>query len=258
MAAKRQCFATLKDHKTNFPQNPQIRLINPTKTEVGRPAKQILEDIISTARSKSGLNQWKSNEDTLKWFNKIEKKSSKRFIQLDVVNFYPSITESLLIKALNWSTQFIEISDLDKEVILNSKNSLLFNDGDPWAKKGAGSFDIAQGSYDGAECSELVGLFMLSELEKLDHRLSIGIYRDDCLAVTGASRKQTEDLKKKMCEVFSLQGLQTTAEANLTQVNFLDVTLVLDDGRYKPYNKPNNIPQYVHVDMLIATIPQMC
>ena len=89
---------------------------------------------------------------------------------------------------------------------------------------------------------------MLAELEKLDHRLSIGIYRDDCLAVTGASRKQTEDLKKRMCEVFSMQGLQTTAEANLTQVDFLDVTLVLDDGRHKPYAKPNNIPQYVHVN----------
>ena len=147
----------------------------------------------------------------------------------------------------NWSTQFIEISDLDKEVILNSKNSLLFNDGDPWAKKGAGSFDIAQGSYDGAECSELVGLFMLSKLEKLDRRLSIGIYRDDCLAVTNASRKQTEDLKKKMCEVFSVEGLQTTAEANLTKVDFLDVTFALDDGTYKPFTKPNNIPQYVNI-----------
>ena len=88
---------------------------------------------------------------------------------------------------------------------------------------------------------------MLAELEKLDKRLSIGIYRDDCLAVTNASRKQTEDLKKKMCEVFSTHGLQTTAEANLTKVDFLDVTLALDDDSYKPFTKPNNIPQYVHV-----------
>ena len=49
---KLQCFATLKDHKKNFPQNPQVRLINPTKTEVGKPSKQILENIISTAVEK--------------------------------------------------------------------------------------------------------------------------------------------------------------------------------------------------------------
>ena len=82
------------------------------------------------------------------------------------------------------------------------QNSLLFNDGDPWAEKDTGRFDVAQGSYDGAEYLELVGLFMLSKLEKVNRRLSIGIYRDDCLAVTNASKKQTEDLKKKMCEFF--------------------------------------------------------
>ena len=57
-----------------------------------------------------------------------------------------------------------------------------------------------------------------------------------------------------MCEIFSVQGLQTTAEANLTQVDFLDVTFALDDGSYKPFTKPNNTPQYVHVN---SNHPQM-
>ena len=96
------------------------------------------------------------------------------------------------------------------------------------------------------DTEDLSLVFIISHQEKLDHRLSIGIYRDDCLAVTNASRKQSEDLKKKMCKVFSEFGLQTTAEANLVKVDFLDVTFALDDGSFKPYNKPNNIPQYVH------------
>ena len=112
----------MKDHKKNFPQNPQVRLINPTKTEVGKPSKQILDQIISTARSESGLNQWKSNTAVINWFKKIERKPTKRFIQLDVVNFYPSITEPLLKKALAWARQFIEITDLDEKVILKTKN----------------------------------------------------------------------------------------------------------------------------------------
>ena len=68
--AKRKRFASLKDHKKNFSQNPQVRMINPTKTKVGNPSKQILEQMISTARSKSGLNQWQNNTYVIDWFKK--------------------------------------------------------------------------------------------------------------------------------------------------------------------------------------------
>ena len=216
------------------------------KSEVGKISKQNLEDVISIVRSKSGLNQWKSTPDVITWFKDIERKNTKRFIQLDVVNFYPSITEELLKNAIEWSRQFVNITSEDEKIIIETKNSILLNDGEPWSKKGVSNFDIAQGSYDGAECAELVGLFLLADLEKLDPRLNIGIYRDDCLAVTNASRKQTEDLKKKMCEIFAKHNLKTTATANLMKVDFLDVTLALDDGTFKAFNKPNNIPQYVH------------
>ena len=30
-------------------------------------------------------------------------------------------------------------------------------------------------------------------------------------------------------------------------VNYLDVTLNLNDGTYRPYQKPDNIIQYIHV-----------
>ena len=49
-------------------------------------------------------------------------------------------------------------------------------------KKGGLEFDVGQGSYDGAEACELVGLYILSKLEKLN--INIGLYRDDGLAVT--------------------------------------------------------------------------
>jgi hypothetical protein len=40
--------------------------------------------------------------------------------------------------------------------------------------------------------------------------------------------------------------LRITIEANLKTVDFLDVTLDLRSGLFKPYTKPNNVPQYVH------------
>ena len=43
-------------------------------------------------------------------------------------------------------------------------------------------FDIAQGSYLGAELCELVGLFVLSELKDTFGAGNFGLYRDDCMA----------------------------------------------------------------------------
>ena len=55
-------------------------------------------------------------------------------------------------------------------------------------------------------------------------------------------------------------GLKITIEANKKVVNFLDVTLNLNNGKYMPYNKPNNNPLYInkksnHPPSIIDNIP---
>ena len=40
---KQEAFITLKDHKPNFHNNPTGRLINPSKSEIGKIGKQILD-----------------------------------------------------------------------------------------------------------------------------------------------------------------------------------------------------------------------
>ena len=103
------------------------------------------------------------------------KKEEKRFIKFDIVNFYPSISEELLKKAINWARQFCDITPDEEEIIIKSKDSILYDEGVPWSKKGASNFDIGQGSYDGAECAELVGLLLLSEVARIP-RLNVGLY----------------------------------------------------------------------------------
>ena len=242
---KRQPFATLKDHKENFPNNPKVRLINPSKPEIGRVAKQLLEKINKVIRNKSGLQQWKNTTSVVNWFKLIQRKKSQKFIKFDVANFYPSIHDKLLKEAINWARQFIDISPEDEEIILEAKNSLLFKDGLPWSKKGDSFFDVGQGSYDGAECSELIGLFILAELTKIE-RLNVGIYRDDGLAFTPASPRQVEIMRKKITEIFTKHGLSITSEANLKTVDFLDVVFDLETETYRPFIKPNNTPLYVN------------
>ena len=58
--------------------------------------------------------------------------------------------------------------------------------------------------------------------------------------------RATEQTKKEIYKIFRQHDLKVTIEANKKVVDFLDVTLNLNDNSFKPYNKPNNTPQYVH------------
>ena len=101
------------------------------------------------------------------------------------------------------------------------------------------------GSYDGAETCELVGCYVLSQLKEV-HGLNIGLYTDDGLAILDQTPKETERIKKEICKIFAKNELKITIEANKKVVNFLDVTLDLNSGKFKPYSKPTNTPLYVH------------
>ena len=244
MTAKSQAFITLKDHKQNFRNNPKCRLINPTKSEIGIISKKILERVNAKIKSKTGLNQWKNTNEVIQWYKAIDNKPKSSFICFDVVEFYPSITEELLRKAIEFAKKYDELDDQEIETITHVKKSLLYSKDEPWCKKGASNFDVTMGSYDGAETCELIGLFMLSQLQNLG--INVGLYRDDGLAVCKKSPRQTEQLKKEICRIFANNKLKVTIEANMKTIDFLDITMNLTTSEYKPYMKPNNSPLYVH------------
>ena len=100
------------------------------------------------------------------------------------------------------------------------------------------------GSYDGAETCELEGSFLFWQLQVLD--INIGLYRDDGLAISNATPRVTENIKKEICRVFNQNGLRITIEANKQIINFLDVTFNLSNSTYQPFTKPNTTLQYVH------------
>ena len=89
-------FLTVKDHKADWPARVSCRLINPTKSNIGNISKSILDRVNNSLRSKLEINQWKSTNDVLKWFNGLEDKKSLRFVKYDVEQYYPIIKKSLL------------------------------------------------------------------------------------------------------------------------------------------------------------------
>ena len=154
---------SLKDHKPGFRSNPQCRLLNPSKSELGKVAKQMLERINSDLRGKTNLRQWRRTSEARDWFVNLDNKQELTFIKFDVEAFYPSISEALLGSALEWAGTMVEITQEEKEVVNKTKMSLLFVKGSPWVKRSS-EWDVTMGSFDGAETCELVGLFMLDQL----------------------------------------------------------------------------------------------
>ena len=53
-------------------------------------------------------------------------------------------------------------------------------------------------------------------------------------------------MRQEIVKVFSEHGLGITIFINLKKVNFLDITMDLENEIYKPYRKPGDRPRYVH------------
>ena len=91
----------------------------------------------------------------------------------------------------------------------------------------------------------LVGCYFLAQLQQLPN-IEFCLYKDDGLAVTTLTPKETERIKKQICNVFKNNNLKIIVEAKKKVINFLDVTLDMNTEKFKPYAKPTNTPLYVH------------
>ena len=261
---EKEAYITLKDHKDNFQSNPKCRLINPAKSQMGKVSKKYLERIVSELSTSLKVNQWRNTDTVIKWFKSIPHKKRSKFLKFDIVEFYPSISETLLNKAIDFAKRHVNISTDEIKAIKHARKSFLVSQREYWTKKGSDSlFDVTMGSFDGAEICELVGIFLLNELTNLLGRENVGLYRDDGLAVMDkASGPQLDKMRKDIIALFQLHGLKITIDTNLSVVEFLDVAFDLPRNRYYPHRKPNDPPLYInassnHPKNIIKQVPEM-
>ena len=55
-------------------------------------------------------------------------------------------------------------------------------------------------------------------------------------------------MRKKLQRLFKEYDLEITAESNKKILNYLDITLNLKDGAFRPYHKPDDQMQYIHTE----------
>ena len=87
-----EAYVTVKDHKKGFPNNPSFRLINPSKSDIGRISKKILDKINQRVIQETKVNQWKNTNTVIAWFKSLPDKSCLSFVNFDIESFYPSIS----------------------------------------------------------------------------------------------------------------------------------------------------------------------
>ena len=257
-------YITLKDHKENFRNSTKCRLINPSKSEVGLVSKSYLSNIIASISKKTKVNQWRNTSTVIDWFKNLADKQKRKFIKFDIAEFYPSISEDLLNKSIDYAKSFTTIGENVINAIKLARKSLLFSKDGTWVKKGGNElFDVTMGSFDGAEVCELVGLYLLDKLSKLLGKDNVGLYRDDGLAaVKSTSGPVLDKMRKNIITLFKSKGLGITIDTSLIETDFLDVTFNLTTGKFFPYRKPNNIPLYInvksnHPPSIIKDLPKM-
>ena len=85
-----EAHTTMKDHKENLPEYWIFRLINPSKFDVGKVNKIILDHIKQKISQNTNVNQSKNGISVIDWFKAINNKSQCTFLFLiSKVSIYP-------------------------------------------------------------------------------------------------------------------------------------------------------------------------
>ena len=69
-----EAYITVKDHKVVFPHKLSFRLLNPSKSDIGKISENILDRINKSLIAFTNANQWKNTSSVIDWFKNIPNK----------------------------------------------------------------------------------------------------------------------------------------------------------------------------------------
>ena len=75
-------------------------------------------------------------------------KKVHKFLGFDIKGFYSSFKKELLKEALDFASSYVNIPEIEKNLINHARKSLLFDKQETWIKKESGLFDVTMGAYD--------------------------------------------------------------------------------------------------------------
>ena len=120
-----------ENHKEDFPHKLSCLLVYPSKSDIGKISKHVLDKVNQKLLSVTEVNQWKNSHSVIEWFKNIRNKSNTSFFVFDIESFYPSISVKFLEDAINFAKTVCNISEQDTLIILQARRTFLFNNGEP-------------------------------------------------------------------------------------------------------------------------------
>ena len=143
--------------------------------------------------------QWKSTSSMIECFVNIKEKHLS-FRVFDIESSYLSMTERLLMNAIQFAKEITETSNYDMSFIKQSWKTLFFKEKLPLVKKdGSEDFDVAKVCFDGTEVCKLVETFILDKTKNVFQNNLFGLYRDDRLIVIKGLSEWDWETEEKRC-----------------------------------------------------------
>ena len=90
----------------------------------------------ASIRCKADVNQWRSTKEVIRWVQQLRNKKQLSYLTFNIVDFYTSITDNLLIRTLNWAQKYHNITVMEFETIMHARRTILCDHkGNAWIKK---------------------------------------------------------------------------------------------------------------------------
>ena len=84
-----EAYITIKDHKDEFPNQIPCCLIDPSKLNIGKISKAILDTINKNVVRSTEINQWKNTSNVLDWYANYTDKNKACLFNLTLKIFIP-------------------------------------------------------------------------------------------------------------------------------------------------------------------------
>ena len=175
---------TLRDHKPNFAHKPTCRLTNPIKYNIGRFSKTILDRINNKITRASRFNQWRNTASVIEWFKALPLHQPRPPEQSTRLSF--SLRHHQRRRTIIASCNTCKTFDPYAQTATLAKES---------------RYKIWRPNGQLRRCWKMRASgkpFLLSQRQNLN--INIGLYRDDGLAISNATPRETDN--RKYAEVF--------------------------------------------------------
>ena len=156
------------------------------------------------------------------------------FAVFDIENFCLSISSELFNKTIKFASENCTISENNLSVIMQSRQTLLFHDKQPWVKKNRNRKLWCPHGLSWWSWILWTSWMLYLKQPKHCHE------KETCSIIPRWRSRYYEKYVRNRKKIFKDCDLNISIKTNLKSMDFLHIRLHLRDNTYQTYRKPNS------------------